>query len=77
MASLSSNIKTLISLTHIHANELARRTGIIQPTCIDYRLGQNTNSILATIKLYRALLFMVNVSQLIVNGYLTTNRYCV
>ena|SRR3990167_6463527 len=64
MASLSSNLKNLMSVAHINASELARRTGIAQPIIHRLSTGQNTNPKLATIKPV-ARYFMVSVSQLI------------
>ncbi|ATN74809.1 S24 family peptidase [Coxiella burnetii] len=64
MASLSSNLKTLMTSVHINASELARRTGIAQPIIHRLSTGQNTNPKLATIKPI-ARYFMVNISQLI------------
>jgi len=64
MASLSSNLKTLMSLAQINASELARRTGIAQPIIHRLSTGQNINPKLATIKPI-ARYFMVSVSQLI------------
>ncbi len=64
MASLSTNLKTLMSLAQINASELARRTGIAQPIIHRLSTGQNVNPKLATIKPI-AHYFMVSVSQLI------------
>ncbi len=64
MASLSSNVKTLMSLAQINASELARRTGIAQPIIHRLSTGQNTNPKLATVKPI-ARYFLVSVSQLI------------
>lgn len=64
MASLSLNLKTLMSLSQINASELARRTGIAQPIIHRLSTGQNTNPKLATIKPI-ARYFMVSISQLI------------
>lgn len=64
MASLSANLKVLMSLSKINASELARRTGIAQPIIHRLSTGQNTNPKLATIKPI-ARYFSVTVSQLI------------
>src|SRR3990167_6888325 len=64
MASLSLNMKTLMSSAQINASELARRTGIAQPIIHRLSTGQNVNPKLATIKPI-ARYFMVTVSQLI------------
>lgn len=64
MASLSINLKTLMSLAKINASELARRTGIAQPIIHRLSTGQNTNPKLATIRPI-ARYFTINVSQLI------------
>src|SRR3989338_4638201 len=64
MASLSTNLKTLMGLAKINASELARRTGIAQPIIHRLSTGQNTNPKLATIKPI-ASYFTVTVSQLI------------
>ena len=64
MASLSVNMKTLMTLAQINASELARRTGIAQPIIHRLSTGQNVNPKLATIKPI-ARYFMVSVSQLI------------
>src|SRR3990167_7101179 len=64
MASLSSNMKALMSSAQINASELARRTGIAQPIIHRLSTGQNMNPKLATIKPI-ARYFMVTVSQLI------------
>lgn len=64
MASLNSNLKTLMSLAKINASELARRTGIAQPIIHRLSTGQNTNPKLATIKPISRY-FSVTVSQLI------------
>lgn len=64
MASLSLNMKTLMSSARINASELARRTGIAQPIIHRLSTGQNVNPKLATIKPI-ARYFMVTVSQLI------------
>jgi len=64
MASLSSNLKSLMGLAKINASELARRTGVAQPIIHRLSTGQNTNPKLATIKPISEY-FMVTVSQLI------------
>ncbi len=64
MASLSSNLKILMSLAKINASELARRTGIAQPIIHRLSTGQNTNPKLGTIKPI-ARYFMCSVSQLL------------
>lgn len=64
MASLSFNLKTLMSLAKINASELARRTGIAQPIIHRLSTGQNTNPKLSTLKPI-ARYFSVNISQLI------------
>lgn len=64
MATLSINMKTLMSSAQINASELARRTGIAQPIIHRLSTGQNVNPKLATIKPI-ARYFMVTVSQLI------------
>ncbi len=64
MASLSSNLKTLMGLAKINASELARRTGVAQPIIHRLSTGQNTNPKLATVKPISEY-FMVTVSQLI------------
>lgn len=64
MASLSSNLKTLMSLSQINASELARRTGIAQPIIHRLSTGQNVNPKLATVKPI-ARYFMISISQLI------------
>lgn len=64
MASLSSNLKKLMSLTQINASELARRTGIAQPIIHRLSTGQNINPKLATIGPI-ARYFIVSISQLI------------
>lgn len=64
MASLSTNLKNLMSLAQVNASELARRTGIAQPIIHRLSTGQNTNPKLATIRPI-ARYFMVSVSQLI------------
>ena len=64
MASLSTNMKILMSLAQINPSELARRTGIAQPIIHRLSTGQNINPKLATVKPI-ARYFMVSVSQLI------------
>lgn len=64
MASLSANLKTLMSLGKVNASELARRTGVAQPIIHRLSTGQNINPKLATIKPI-ARYFMVTMSQLI------------
>ncbi len=64
MPSLSSNLKTLMSMAKINASELARRTGVAQPIIHRLSTGQNTNPKLATVKPISRY-FMVSVSQLI------------
>lgn len=64
MASLSLNLKALMSLSKINASELARRTGIAQPIIHRLSTGQNVNPKLATIKPISRY-FTVTVSQLI------------
>ena len=64
MASLSENLKTLMSLARINASELARRTSIAQPIIHRLSTGQNISPKLATIKPI-ARYFLVSVSQLI------------
>ncbi|OGO91341.1 MAG: transcriptional regulator [Coxiella sp. RIFCSPHIGHO2_12_FULL_44_14] len=64
MASLSTNLKTLMGLAKINASELARRTGVAQPIIHRLSTGQNLNPKLATVKPISEY-FMVTVSQLI------------
>lgn len=64
MASLSSNLKTLMQLAKINASELARRTGVAQPIIHRLSTGQNINPKLATVRPISEY-FMVTVSQLI------------
>lgn len=64
MASLSENLKILMTLAKINASELARRTGIAQPIIHRLSTGQNVNPKLATIKPV-ANYFMITISQLV------------
>ena len=73
MASLSANLKTLMSFAKINASELARRTGVAQPIIHRISTGQNLNPKLATIRPI-ARYFTVKISQLIGEEPLPNDR---
>ena len=64
MASLNTNLKSLMSMLRINASELARSTGIAQPIIHRLMTGQNKNPKLATLRPI-AEYFSVTLSQLI------------
>ena len=64
MATLSSNLKLLMSSENINASELARRTQVAQPIIHRLTTGHNTNPKLATLKPI-AEHFTITISQLI------------